>query len=60
MSKNLLSEGMVDKIILWFMSGKINKATEEFKKDPEVKKAVDNINKAKAELKASIERVNNL
>mgnify|MGYP003677471391 CR=1 FL=1 len=60
MSKNVLTEGMIDTVVMWFMRGTVNKATKEFVKNPEVKKAVNNFNIASDELKASIARMNKI
>ena len=55
MSK-LLSEGLFDSIVGLLLKGKINKGVEQLKKDPELKKVMDNYEKSSRELKSGLDK----
>ena len=54
MSK-LLKEGLFDALLNVLARGKVNKAVDKLKKDPEIKKSIENVQKAQDDLKSSVD-----
>lgn len=54
MSK-LLKEGLFDALISVLARGKMNKAVDQLKQDPDIKKSIEKVQQAQAELKVSVD-----